>query len=91
MTRMLALALLIGSEKVRREFGEKFGEKFGENHTKEKIIGIMRENPTVSANTIAEIIKITPRGVEKNIRELKIAGVIDRVGSPKGGRWVVKS
>jgi len=75
------------SEKVRREFGENFGE----NHTKEKIIEIMREKPTVSAKIITEIINITPRGVEKNISELKISGLIDRVGPPKGGRWVVKS
>jgi len=79
------------SERVRREFGEKFGEKFGENHVKEKIIEIMRENPTVSAKTIAAIIKISPRGVEKNIRELKTVGLVDRAGPPKGGRWVVKS
>ena len=51
----------------------------------------MREKPTVSAKIIAEIINITPRGVEKNISELKISGLIDRVGPPKGGRWVVKS
>ena len=68
-----------------------FGEKFGENHTREKILAIMRRNPTVSAKSIAEEIDITARGVEKNIRELKKAGLIERLGPAKGGYWVVKT
>ena len=64
--------------------------KFGDDTTKEKILIIMREIPEISAKGIAEMIKITPRGVEKNISEMKTAGLIKRVGPPKGGYWVVK-
>ena len=71
------------------EFGEKFGEKFGENHTKEKIMAIMRVKPTASAKAIAEEIGISTRGVEKNIRYLKKAGLIERIGAANGGHWVV--
>jgi len=71
------------------EFGDEFGDKFGENHTQEKIVNIMRSKPTVSARTIGEEIGITTRGVEKSIRALKKAGVIERVGTSKGGRWVI--
>jgi len=39
---------------------------------------------------ISKVIGITSRGVEKSISELKKRGIIDRVGPPKGGRWVVK-
>ena len=71
------------------QFGEKFGEKFGENQTQKKIMAIMQSNPIVSASTIAEEIGITTRGVEKSIRELRKAGMVERRGATKGGYWVV--
>ena len=67
-----------------------FGEKFWANQTQGKIMEIMQSNPTVSTNTIAEEIGITKRGVEKGIRELKKAGMVERRGAAKGGYWVVK-
>ena len=76
------------------EFGKKFGEngeEFGENHTKEKIIALMLEKSTISAKAIADKIGITLRAVEKNIRSLKDAGLIERIGPAKGGHWVIKN
>ena len=86
------------------DFGEKFGEKgddgrpefgenedFGENPTQQKIIAIMRLAPTKSAKAIAEETGMTTRGIEKNIRELKKMGLVERIGSAKGGHWVVCS
>ena len=75
---------------IAPQFGEKFGEKFGETQTNMKILYIMRMKPTVSAKTIAAEIGITVRGVEKNIKALKEAGLVERVGAAKGGYWVVK-
>jgi len=70
--------------------GDEFGEKFGENPTEEKIIEIMRTRPTASAKTIGEEIGVTTRGVEKCIRRLRDAGLVERMGAAKGGHWVVK-
>jgi len=78
-----------GGEKFGDRFGEKFGEKLGDSHTKAAIIELMRSKPTISATAISEVIGITSRGVEKSISELKKDKIIDRVGPPKGGRWVV--
>ena len=50
----------------------------------------MRSNPKVSAKAISEEIGISPRNIEVNIKNLKQAGLIERIGSAKGGRWVVK-
>lgn len=72
------------------QFGEKFGEKFGENQSQEKILAIMQRNPKISAKSISEEIGLTIRGVEKAIRSLKTAGLIERVGAAKGGHWKVK-
>jgi ATP-dependent DNA helicase RecG len=76
--------------KTEVRFGEKFGEKFGENQTQEKIIEIIRLNPTVSAKAMAEEIGLSLRGVEKSIGKLKKAGIVERIGPAKGGYWVVK-
>jgi ATP-dependent DNA helicase RecG len=73
------------------KFGDKFGDEFGNKQTYEKIMAIMRSNPSVSAKTIGEQIGITTRGVEKSIRSLKELGLIERVGSARSGYWVVKT
>ena len=75
---------------IGEKFGERFGEKFGNGNTKAAIVELMRSKPSISAKVISEVIGITLRGVEKSISELKKEGVIDRVGPPKGGHWVVK-
>jgi ATP-dependent DNA helicase RecG len=51
---------------------------------------MMLEQPTVSAKSIAKIIGMTSRGIQKNIDSLKKAGLVERVGAAKGGHWVVK-
>jgi ATP-dependent DNA helicase RecG len=64
-------------------------EKFTENETQKKIISLMLVNPRIPRTAIAEQVGITVRGVQKNIDELKKAGIIKRVGAAKGGHWVV--
>jgi ATP-dependent DNA helicase RecG len=73
------------------KFGDEFGEKFGENEVHNTIIKLMIQQPKISAKAIAEHIGMTSRGVEKNIEMLKKAGVIDRIGPPKGGSWIVQA
>ncbi|MDW7658020.1 MAG: Fic family protein [Bacillota bacterium] len=84
---------LLDNEDGTVKFGEsvgEFGEKFGEKQTQKKIIALMRLNPKISAKALGEAINLTTRGIEKSISALKKAGVIERVGSAKGGHWVVK-
>jgi ATP-dependent DNA helicase RecG len=71
------------------KYGDKFGDKTGYNETQGKILAIMKENPNVSTKAIAKEIGLTLRGVEKSIRFMKKAGLIDRVGAAKGGHWEV--
>jgi len=70
--------------------GDNIGEKKEVTSTQMRILALMREEPTVSARTIATVIGIAPRNVEENIRSMKKVGLIERAGPPKGGRWVVK-
>jgi ATP-dependent DNA helicase RecG len=71
------------------EFVEKFIEKFVENKTQQAILEAMQNNPKISAKALAEIVGLTPRGVQKNIDSLKKAGLVERIGAAKGGHWVV--
>jgi ATP-dependent DNA helicase RecG len=65
------------------------GDSIGENETQKQIVILMKLNPKISAKAIATKIGIAPRNVEANIKTLKEAGVIKRIGSAKGGHWVV--
>jgi DNA-binding transcriptional ArsR family regulator len=57
--------------------------------TASKIIALMQEHPYISANTLAQSIGISPRNIQAHIKALKKQGLIGRIGSPKGGHWVV--
>jgi ATP-dependent DNA helicase RecG len=77
-------------DKFRGEFVDEFVVKFVDNEVHRKIIILMNKQPKISASAIAEHIGMTSRGVQKNIDVLKKAGLIERIGPPKGGSWVVK-
>lgn len=62
-------------------------DKFGENAA--KIAGLMCENPESTLDEIAEAIGVTRRTIEKQVKKLKEAGIVVRVGSNKSGVWKV--
>jgi Fic family protein len=57
--------------------------------TSDKIIALLLENPRHSARSLADVIGISAKGVEKQLAKLKTSGRITRVGSAKGGHWQV--
>ena len=57
--------------------------------TEDKIIAIAHKSPSVSIPQIAEILGISTRAVEKQIRQLKQAKRLRRIGPAKGGHWQV--
>lgn len=57
--------------------------------TRVKILGLIAENPEITASALAEAVGITPKGVEWQIARLKKEGVLKRIGPAKGGRWSV--
>jgi ATP-dependent DNA helicase RecG len=84
---------VISDANIGDNIGDAIGDNIGDslNKTQIKIIEMMSENPAVSAKSIAEGIDISPRNVEANIRSLKKMGLIERTGSTKNGRWIVKN
>ncbi len=58
--------------------------------TTQKILAILRQNPSASRREIAAILKyITEDGVKYHLDKLKSEGRIRRVGPAKGGKWQV--
>jgi len=66
---------------------KKVGEKLTQNQ-KSVIQGII-DNPYVSARELCEIVGISSRKIEDNIKKLKALGVLMRIGPPKGGYWEI--
>ena len=64
--------------------GEKSREK-----SREKIINIIRNNPTVTQLELSNMLKISPKAIEKHIKNLREDGIIRRVGPDNGGHWEV--
>ena len=61
------------------------------NDTQYRILELLADNPRITAIVISAKIGINERSVRKNIKVLKDAGLIERIGSAKTGQWVVKT
>lgn len=60
------------------------------NNIQEQIVLLMKNNPSITAEQIAnEIKEITADGVRYHIRNIKAHGIITREGSTKSGKWIV--
>jgi len=57
--------------------------------TVEKILGLIQDNPRVTQKELVSQTGLTRRGVEWNLKKLKDAGRIRRIGPDKGGHWEV--
>ncbi len=57
--------------------------------TVEKIIRIIKDDPSVTIKGLSLQLSLTRRGIEEQIRSLKAKGIIRRVGPDKGGYWEV--
>ena len=55
----------------------------------EKILNIIRGNPDVTRNGIAEALKISPNTVKEYIAKLKKEEKLKRIGPDRGGNWEV--
>ena len=49
----------------------------------------MKENPRITIAELAELIGISTRNIERNIKALQGNGLIARRGPDKGGYWEI--
>ncbi|WP_422544856.1 HTH domain-containing protein [Methanosarcina sp.] len=63
---------------------EKGSEKSSEKSS-EKILQLISENKHISAQELAETLGISSHAVEKQIANLRVRGLLKRIGLDKGG------
>ena len=57
--------------------------------SKEKILNLILQNPSITTKELAEVIGLSIAGIEKNLRQMKENNQIRRIGPDKGGHWEV--
>ena len=62
-------------------------ERLAENQ--KRILGIATKNPRVSKREISNLLRISTTAIDKNIKILKRKGLLKRVGSAKGGLFLI--
>ncbi|MDE0625911.1 MAG: winged helix-turn-helix transcriptional regulator [Bryobacterales bacterium] len=57
--------------------------------TRERIVVLLRSDPTLTRDALASRVGVTPEGVKYHLDKLRAAGRIRHVGPTKKGRWEV--
>lgn len=70
------------------EISEKISEKTSEK-TSEKVIEAIRQKPRITAEELSQMLGVTRRTIEINIKNLRESGIIQREGGRKSGYWVI--
>ncbi|GHU41693.1 hypothetical protein FACS1894111_04370 [Clostridia bacterium] len=59
------------------------------NKTEQTVLSAIAENPSITAEKIAEIISKSPRTVQRYLDSLQKKNLVRRVGSTKSGLWEI--
>ena len=73
------------SKDLEKDLGKKTREE-----TREENLKLIEKKPKVTQKELSEVIGISPKGIEWQIKQLKNDGVLKRIDSTKGGYWEVK-
>lgn len=74
---------------INEEFAAIREEEQKSSDVTKEIKKIMKENPAISANEIAEILNVKAEAVRYRIKLMKKSGEITRKGATKAGEWEV--
>ena len=74
-------------EKTSVENDETFGSK---EKTSVQILDLMKENPSITLQQIAEKIGLSKRAIEMQVKKLREQGKVNRIGATKKGLWEVR-
>ena len=74
-----------GSQKVTAKVTQKVTAKLSNNQN--KILEEIKKNPFITQSELSELVGITRKAIIQNMKKLQDAGLIERVGSDKSGKW----
>ena len=69
---------------------QKTTQKIKLNNNQLKIIELIKGNPKITRNELANKLNITPDGIKYNLRKLINKDIIERIGPNNGGYWKIK-
>ena len=55
------------------------------------ILLALHRDPNLTIPELAEIVGIAGRNIAENLKKLQELGLLERVGSRKGGKWIVRN
>lgn len=56
----------------------------------QKIIDVIKDNPYVTQEELADIVGIARKNIIANMKKLQTNGLIKRIGADKNGHWLVE-
>ena len=56
-----------------------------------KILEAVKQNPFLTQEELSEIVGISKLNINKNMKKLQEAGLLERIGADKNGKWQVKA
>ena len=71
-----------------KEASQKTSQKTSRK-TSQKIIDLIKEDPNISTQDMADIIGIDRRNIARNLKKLQENGIVKRIGPDKGGYWEI--
>ncbi len=78
----------VGITQVNKETTQKLPRNYPET-TRNRLLQIIKENPTITRKELSDILDITADGVKYHLRNLVREGIIKREGSDRIGKWIV--
>ncbi len=76
------------SQEKPRSSQESSQEKPKDN--RKQVMEILKANPAITLQEVADRVGITRRGVQKITDKLQSEGILSRQGSTKAGKWIIK-
>ena len=76
-------------QEILNSLKNRYNTKSETKEIEEKILDIISSDIYITAKKISENLSISQRQVERVISDLKIRGVIERVGARKNGYWKI--
>ncbi len=58
--------------------------------TQNNIIGLMLDSPIITQETLARLLDVNIRTIQRNIKILMDMGLVERTGATKKGEWIVR-
>ena len=60
------------------------------NDQAEAILSVVVGNPSITQKELARILGVTERTISREVKKLRQAGILRRMGSDRKGHWVIQ-